>query len=433
MNKILLLPILLIILMIITGCPGEQELPRDDQETETAGGDTKDDDADTPETETGSETPVPADSGEAEKQPLTLTFVGDIIAHEPNYTTDDYSRIYAGLNGMLLNDDLTFGNIEYPMVPEKPQASFPIFNIYPEYTRAAAEAGVDVFSLANNHTLDQGEKGALRTREVMEQIIAEADRPLYASGVRAAGEELFIPASIEYKGWKIGFLAITQFTNIAPDQGSVTDYLYLVDRSNRDEFLTRLAEITPEYDLFVLSYHGDMVEEYVFKPHPDKEEFFRDSLEAGVDIVYGHHPHVLQPYEVIETDGNHRLVLYSVGNFISGQGFLVHHTEPDPTDSWAYTHDSAVFTVTVTEQNGKPHVTGVEPLLIGNYIVGYDPPDKAVLIYPLEQLTLMDINPKWKDYYRERYKIMSRFISDNRHYTTIEYESREPEVVSENP
>jgi poly-gamma-glutamate synthesis protein (capsule biosynthesis protein) len=413
--------------MITIGCPSERSVSGGDEETGTAGAGTETREAEAPDKAPPSEEPGSPAETEAEKKPLTLTFVGDIIAHEPNYTTDDYSRIYAGLEGMLTEDDLTFGNIEYPMVPEKPQASFPIFNIYPEYTRAAADAGVDVFSLANNHTLDQREKGALRTREVMEDIIAEYDRPLYASGVRYPEEKPFLPVTIEHKGWKIGFLAVTQFTNIAPDEGWVTDYLYLVDAGNREEFLARIVQITPEYDLFILSYHGDMVEEYVFEPNPDKEQFFRDLLEAGVDIVYGHHPHVLQPYEVVERNGRNSLILYSVGNFISGQGFLVHHTEPDPTDSWAYTHDSAVFTVTVTNRDEQPHVTGITPLLIGNYIVGYEPPDKAVLIYPLEQLTLMDIDPKWRDYYRERYSIMSRFLSESRRYTAAEVPVRETE------
>ncbi len=408
-----------IIFLILSGCTRDQNnisLPQPEEESHA------------PAPEKDAEENVPE-----QKETLTLTFVGDIIAHEPNYTTDDYSRIYAGLEGRLLKDDLTFGNIEYPMVPEKPQASFPIFNIHPEYTRAAAEAGVDVFSLANNHTLDQGGKGAVRTREVMEEITAGSERQLYASGIRKEGEDLFIPAAIQYAGWEIGFIAVTQFTNIVPEEGTVTDYIYLVDGSNRDEFLNMVKKTSGNYDLFIVSYHGDMIEEYVFEPNPDKEAFFRDLMEAGADIIYGHHPHVLQPYEIVESEGRNGLILYSVGNLISGQGFLVHHTAPDPTDSWAYTHDSAIFTVTVEKQPNGPHVSRVEPLLIGNYIVGYEPPDKAVLIYPLEQLTLMGINSAWRNYYRERYRIMSSFLSESRRYSKMEYGRSESEVVSNSP
>ena len=90
---------------------------------------------------------------------LTLSFSGDIMAHDVNFKMKDYNRIYDDIRDILLNDDLTFGNVETPVCEERPLSSFPCFNIHKDYLRAAIEGGFDVFSFANNHTNDQGIQG----------------------------------------------------------------------------------------------------------------------------------------------------------------------------------------------------------------------------------------------------------------------------------
>jgi len=87
---------------------------------------------------------------------LQLTFAGDIMIHTANYLTADYPAIYRSIAPLLRKDDLSFANLEFPVDPSRPFSSYPRFNGSPEYLRAAVEAGIDVFSLANNHAFDQG-------------------------------------------------------------------------------------------------------------------------------------------------------------------------------------------------------------------------------------------------------------------------------------
>ena len=87
---------------------------------------------------------------------LVLSFSGDIMAHDVNFKMKDYNRIYDDVRDILLNDDLSFGNVETPVCEERPLSTFPCFNIHKDYLKAAIDGGFDVFSFANNHTNDQG-------------------------------------------------------------------------------------------------------------------------------------------------------------------------------------------------------------------------------------------------------------------------------------
>lgn len=119
---------------------------------------------------------------EAAAAPLRLSFTGDLMAHSINYEMQDYDKIYKGLEGLLLEDDLTFGNVEFPMDPDRPMASFPSFNIHTPYLEAFIGAGLDVFSIANNHTADIGTESLIATVKAATELTKESLRPLYFSG-----------------------------------------------------------------------------------------------------------------------------------------------------------------------------------------------------------------------------------------------------------
>ena len=77
-----------------------------------------------------------------------------------------------------------------------------------------------------------------------------------------------------------------------------------------EKHIQKMRDVADDYDLFVLSYHGGI--EYAPRPSPRKAAFFRRLLDAGVDVIHGHHPHVLQPIERL----GDKLVAYSLGNFV---------------------------------------------------------------------------------------------------------------------
>jgi poly-gamma-glutamate synthesis protein (capsule biosynthesis protein) len=338
---------------------------------------------------------------------LNLTFTGDLMAHTVNFNMKDYTSIYRELEPLLQADDLTFGNLEIPVVPDLPQTGYPRFNVHPPYVAAAVAAGLDVFSLANNHSYDQGLRGVLGTLNSLQEIQAETGKPLYYSGIKASPLEDFEPVMIRHKAWKIGFIAVTQFMNLPFDK----HYVFKCDYNNPEEaaeLLDWIKKRAPAYDLFIVSYHGDV--EYARQPAAAKTAFFYRLLDAGTHIVYGHHPHVLQPYELVTHNGVNKAILYSTGNFIAGQGYIIKPDLP-PDDEWAYTGDSAIFILQLKLTAQGASVTRIIPFLIGNYTTDA----RGVIIKPLKDMAATPLRGKaWQDFYHARLKIMQDFLRENK-------------------
>ncbi len=356
---------------------------------------------------------------------LTLSFTGDIMAHNVNYQMEDYSLIYEEVQHIFQNDDLSFGNLEFPIVPSSPQSSYPSFNVHPAYVEAAINAGLDVFSLSNNHTFDKGLDGVIQTFNTVNLMQERAERDIYFAGIKIDPEADFEPITIMSKGYKIGFIAITQFMN-AP---FYRENVLMINYNNTEDVkygLDLISEVSENYDLFIVSYHGGV--EYSLSPNPAKKEFFHDLLKAGAHIIYGHHPHVPQPYELVNVNGLNRVILYSTGNFISGQGYIIDPSMPE--DYWSYTGDSVVYILKTEFTENGPTVTEVEPYLIGNYTTER----KDVVVEPLINLATKELPGLWSEFYEIRYRILSKFMEDNRIYTVIEEEldvSAEEIVVEE--
>jgi len=339
---------------------------------------------------------------------LRLSFVGDLMAHNVNYETLDYDRIYDGIRDLLLADDLTFANLELVVDASLPRATYPRFNNHPDYVQSAIDAGLDVFSLANNHSFDYGAAGAratLRSLADLAEQAAKLGRTVAYGGLRPSQAEPFTPTEIRVKGWRIGYLAVTQFSNegVTEPLLAVLDY---DDEAQVARFLEELARVTPLFDLFIVSYHGDS--EYATEPAPAKKRLFHAMLGAGVHIVYGHHPHVLQPCELVDRAGERRLILYSAGNFLTGQS--VRAQSPDPDGLWARTGDSMVFQVAVRPGNPGPSVRRVDLVPAYHH---RSPATGRIVINALE--TLARRPGEWGDFYRRRLEI------------TREYERLNPE------
>ena len=302
--------------------------------------------------------PAPAEDGK-----LALTFAGDIMAHDVNYKTSDYNAVYDDVRDLLLRDDLSFGNLEAPVNEDRPYSGFPFFNIHLEYARAAVTGGFDVFSLANNHARDQKDLGMLKTLSSLILLREEAKGGVWYSGVRGDPARPFAPVTIEKNGFRIGFLSVTEYLN----NRQTAPYANIVDFRKEAEaarFVAWVKTIAPRYDLFILAYHGDV--EYKLSPSPEKVEFFRSLARAGVGIVWGHHPHVIQPYEYVETDGVRQLIMYSMGNFVSGMGVRTVGGNPGAPRAWAA--DSFLLPVTVTRTgSGRADVEAGEPILITSF------------------------------------------------------------------
>jgi poly-gamma-glutamate capsule biosynthesis protein CapA/YwtB (metallophosphatase superfamily) len=331
---------------------------------------------------------------QSETRRLYLSFLGDIMIHTANYLTPDYGDIYTSLRPILLRDTLSFANLEFPVDPTRPYSSYPCFNAPQDYLEAAVDAGIDVFSLANNHAFDQDLDGIAQTLRSLEDVGRRGFRRIYYQGTRQSMDAPFAPVEIRVKGVRVGFMAVTQTVNW-PMPGP---YVHVVDYANprhREYFLPQIAALSGRYDLFILSYHGGR--EYAPEPDERKVCFFRQLVDAGVDIVYAHHPHVLQRYELVERAEGSGLILCSTGNLISGMtGHLDPEAEDDPL---AWTGDSALWLVVVRVEEGGVTIEEVTPLPISNYrdrrgVTG---------VHTFTALAGEELPESWLNYYRKRH------------------------------
>ncbi|MBN2050120.1 MAG: CapA family protein [Spirochaetales bacterium] len=338
-----------------------------------------------------------------QKPSLKLTFAGDIMAHSINYEMDRQDSIYQGVAHFLRSDDLSFANLEYPMHPGESQASFPSFNVHPSYTEAAIRGGFDVFSLANNHSWDMELEGLEATLASMEVLSRELPYRIWYSGIKPRDKDWEV-TEITIKGWKIGFIALTQYSNLRADP----ERLWMADYRNKtqtEELLQWVAHHSPSYDLFILSYHGGV--EYSRQTSREKRDFFLKLIEAGVDIVYGHHPHVLQPVELIHTSRGDKVILSSCGNFISGQNRIIDPERPE--EEWSYTGDSALFRLDVHMIEGSLTMGILKPLLLGNLITA----DRDVVVLPLEKIATDPLYGAWRTFYQDRLEIMTAWLNED--------------------
>jgi hypothetical protein len=256
---------------------------------------------------------------------LDLTFVGDIIfgryREDNNFDPIvDPSKVTAEapLAGpfaeleVQLRSDVLVGNLETPVIeilPEKsPIGSKHRFGAGRSEVQILADAGFAVLSLANNHYFDLRADGQLQSPKVLTDV---GIVPIGASRTEAP---LYRVESHEAKGWRIGFLSVTNRINTPVSTAAPTadkpqvPYIELVDMP--ETLLPIVEQARASHDLIVVAVHwGD---EYAEAPNVYQQKVARALLDGGVDMVIGHHPHVLQGVEHYK-DG---LIAYSLGNFL---------------------------------------------------------------------------------------------------------------------
>jgi poly-gamma-glutamate synthesis protein (capsule biosynthesis protein) len=315
-------------------------------------------------------------ASKAARNTLRLTFAGDIMAHSINYNMRDFSLIYKDIESIIQNDDLTFANFETPVYEKKTYESYPTFNVQPAYALAAMQAGFDVFSLANNHTNDQGLEGIISTRAFFLQnnLKRSVEHAVFASGIKERAGDPLTYQMINVQGWKILFVAITELLN----QNAHNAYIDYVPTTQtaRDAFTEQIKTLKEQNpcDIFVLSVHSGE-EEYIRTVAKARREYYHKLLDAGVDILWANHVHIAREWDVLGTEENNiaqKIVFYSAGNTISGQRARLNFT--DPGSAREYTGDGLLFCVEIArnkkntgkiQQNWK--INSVDPVIITTF------------------------------------------------------------------
>ena len=253
---------------------------------------------------------------------IRLGFAGDIMQHRAQ-AQSDFQASYAHIKPLIESFDLSVGNLEFPVHPERPVGP-PIrsvrFNGSPDHLDALASSGFDVLSTSNNHAFDQGLEGVAATLDALE------DRELIAVGTGDTGGSDALKM-VEIGGLRIGFAAYTRSPNSYPDADGDIDYWlrdWPIHELNFDDWSAefraegvalfaahaRRSEAEAADLLIALVHWGD---EWHFQPNPDQRSAAHDMIDAGFDLVVGGHSHVLNPPELYRG----RLIAYSLGNLIS--------------------------------------------------------------------------------------------------------------------
>ena len=245
---------------------------------------------------------------------LTLLAAGDNLFHITlinSYRQGDiydFSPIYTEIKSLIENTDLAFINQETVMAGGSfGYSGYPLFNTPRSLAETLAQTGFDIVNLANNHAMDMETEGLLATLDFFDTI-----NEFTVIGARRSGESHRI---ITKNNITLGFLAYTYGLNGFRPPANNPNLVSLIIKSRMSQEINALR---PLCDFLIVSMHWG--EEYRLTPGEDQKELARFLADHNVDLIIGHHPHVLQPVETLDRpDGGKTLCFYSLGNFVSNQ------------------------------------------------------------------------------------------------------------------
>ena len=269
---------------------------------------------------------------------ITIGAVGDVLLHSPlqqqaiaKASTGRFSSLWSPVKDLLAAADTQYANLEGPTahgvnssgrdVPDpgfrfdgNVYGSYPQFNYHGSLEDDLVATGFDVVSTANNHAMDRRALGADRTIE----RLREAGLPYTGTRHRDEATAPWSTTTTSH-GFKLAWLACSFSTNGIPDAASQV----LGCWEDEAQVVAEIKKLrtTPGIDAVIVTPHWG--EEYTANPTRAQRDLGHRFLDAGATLVLGSHPHVLEPWEKYKTaDGRETFVIYSLGNFVSGQAQL---------------------------------------------------------------------------------------------------------------
>ena len=252
---------------------------------------------------------------------IKMTVIGDIMCHNSQYkdaydgSTYDFSYVFDDIKDYISSADIAVGNLETTFAgKERGYSNYPRFNSPEQLAYNLKYMGIDVLCTANNHSMDTNYSGVVSTLDFLD------DAGISHMGTSRTAKEQNQILVKDVNGIKIAFLAFTYGTNGIPVPSANSYCVNLIDK----DLILKQLELAKaqEPDLICVNMHWGL--EYQNVQNSDQEDWADFLFENGVDVILGSHPHVLQPMEkrtVTLEDGTTKdcFVIYSLGNFISGQ------------------------------------------------------------------------------------------------------------------
>jgi hypothetical protein len=246
---------------------------------------------------------------------ISIIGVGDIMMGTTypikTLPPDDGKELFSDVKNYLLDADITFGNLEGPLLTKggAPKicdsgSNCIAFRMPEHYAAYLKETGFDILSIANNHANDMGKEGRISTQKTLDKYeigyAGQIDCPTYI---------------FEKRGITYGFAAFSSNANTC-------------DINNLDKAVEIVHTLKDRADIVIISFHGGAEGTSNQHVKGDNEYFLNEDrgnvfkfshtvIDAGADIVFGHGPHVSRAIEVY----NKKFIAYSLGNFCTYSKF----------------------------------------------------------------------------------------------------------------
>jgi poly-gamma-glutamate synthesis protein (capsule biosynthesis protein) len=246
----------------------------------------------------------PLASGET----VRVLLVGDVMTGRGVAAAigTDPDAVFADVRHLLNAADVAAANLESPLTAlPHVSANENMLEADPATAVDLAKAGFDLMSLPNNHSTDAGPEGLIDT------IAAVAGAGMLTVGGGPDAAAAVEPAVVPVGGLTVGFLAFdaTGVGLVAADEPGVATW-------DDIESTAAIQELRSRVDVLVVSIHGGT--EYLRVTDPGMADLATTLGNLGVDVVWGHGAHVVQPVQLL--DGSRRTVAAtSLGNFLFDQ------------------------------------------------------------------------------------------------------------------
>ena len=254
-----------------------------------------------------------------EKTSLSVIGVGDALIHNGvyidantyqrdanGYYIYDFTKMFTYIKDIIAPYDLKFYNQETVTGGKNLGLSnFPNFNSPDEIGLDLVKTGFNMVNLASNHTMDKYEVGATYSANMWKNV-----KDVYAVGNYSSWDERNAVRIEEKNGITYTLLGYTYGTNGMPVPSGKE---YLVNLYSDEQVKKDIEKVRDKVDVVMVSMHWGT--EYTHVPTAEQRRQAQYLADLGVDVIIGHHPHVIQPIEFIDDT----LVIYSLGNFISAQ------------------------------------------------------------------------------------------------------------------
>jgi poly-gamma-glutamate synthesis protein (capsule biosynthesis protein) len=342
------------------------------------------------------------DSIDTTKHELSLLFIGDIMGHGPQINSAydkvtkkyNYNSVFKYLTPQINGSDFCMANLEVTLAGP-PFKGYPQFSSPDQLASACQISGIDALVTSNNHSCDRGDKGVIRTINVLDSI-----KMLHTGTFKdSADRKKNNPLIIEQNCIRVAFLNYTYGTN-----GLKNHYPAMVNRFDKDIIKADIEKAkTMNVDKIIVLAHWGL--EYKSQPSTDQLKMGKYFFDCGADIVIGGHPHCLEkmvwekniinPTDSLQAP-KEQLIVYSLGNFVSNQRKIK-------------TDGGAMLQLTLEKSNG---VTSIKSS--GYYLTWvYTPYKNGVKQYHVLPAAWYENNPEFFDN-KASFDKMKLYLKDSR-------------------